>query len=114
MLMNAAGFYQPELNFTYVFDYMCTPLIKGVLIKGACNNPRSVKFNIISMVTTVSSLGVKRFINDLIQYSFFAGNTDFYFPTVPLSYPNGTTFQNYFVDYSQNYFVISYMPIYKV
>ena len=111
MVMNGAGFYQPELNFTYVFDYMCTPLIKDGLIKGVCNKPRGVKLNIVSMVTKVSTIGIKRFINDLIQYSFFAGNTDFYFPTVPLSYPSGTTFQDYFVDYSQNYFVISYQPI---
>lgn len=114
LMVKSGGYFQSEMNFTYVFDYMCTPLIKDMMVEGACYKPRSVKFNMVNSMTAVSSLGVKNFISSLIQYSFFAGDTNFYFPTVPLGYPAGTVINDYFVDYSQNYFIISYQPFIKI
>lgn len=111
MQVLTSGSYVSVVNFIYNFDYTCTPTVKGDIVYGICYKPRSVKLTISQNQGGVSTVGLKKYISDLIQTTFYAGDTYYYFPTIPLSYPKNTTISEFYVDYGTNYFAISFNPV---
>ena len=106
-----SGSYATVASFIYNFDYTCTPTIKGDIVNGICYKPRSVKLTVSQNQGGVSTVGLKKYITDLIQTTFYAGDTYFYFPTIPLSYPTNTNITEFYLDYGTNYFAISFNPL---
>jgi hypothetical protein len=106
--VKTGGTFSTVAIFSYLFDYSCVPEITGGVITGACYKPRPIKVGITQNPGGVSSLGFKKFIGDLVQTSFFAGDSNYFFPKIPLGYQNGTNITDYYIDYAQGYYSVSY------
>lgn len=99
-------------SFNVVVDYQCKVFLNNGELIGDCVKPKIVTLTQFNANYPVSSYNLQRFAFDLIQTVFLIGNTKFFFPVIPMNYPQNTIFTSFKTTYYTDYFAVEYLAQY--